>query len=262
MRTADTTAGIHAGPVKVAHRLGVRLVRAYHRLEITTPALSITEPVLFVANHGFGGVFDLNVFATFASFEQLEIDRPVTALTHQLAWTLQVGRFIEALGARPAGRHEAEAAFARGHHVLVLPGGDVEAGKSFTNRNKIVLSGRRGFAQLAIDAGVPVVPIVTAGAGESVLVLSDGQRLAHALRVDGLLRMKALPVSVSVPWGLNVGVVGMVPYLPLPTKLRTAVLHPIAAQPAESASQFGDRVEAAMQSALDSLTADRRLILG
>jgi 1-acyl-sn-glycerol-3-phosphate acyltransferase len=262
VHTAETTAGLLAGPLKAAHRIGVRFVRTYHRLDITTPAGSVSEPVLFVANHGFGGIFDLNVFATFAAFEELELDRPVTALTHQLAWTLRVGHLIESLGARPAGRHEAEAAFARGENVLVMPGGDVEAGKSFANRNKIVFSGRRGFAQLAIDAGVPVVPIVTAGAGESVFVLSDGQRLAHALRVDALLRMKAFPVSVSIPWGLNAGVVGMAPYLPLPTKLRTAVLDPIAAQPAESASEFGDRVEAAMQSALDSLTAGRRLILG
>lgn len=251
-----------AGPVKAAHQLGVRLVRAYHRLEITTPAESVSEPVLFIANHGFGGIVDLNVFAAFAAFDELQLDRPVTALTHQLAWTLRVGRFLEPLGARPAGRDEAEAAFARGQHVLVMPGGDVEAGKSFSDRNKIVFSGRRGFARLALESGVPVVPIVTAGAGESVLVLSDGQRLARALRADSTLRMKALPLSVSIPWGVNVGVVGMAPYLPLPTKLRTTVLGPIRALPTESATEFGDRVEATMQSALDSMTAGRRPILG
>lgn len=255
-------AGVIAGPVKAGHRLAVQLVRAYHRLGISTPEEPVAEPVLFVANHGFGGIVDLNVFATFAAFEQLQLDRPVTALTHQLAWTLRVGRLIEPLGARPAERHEAEAAFARGEHVLVMPGGDVEAGKAFADRNKIVFSGRRGFARLALDAGVPVVPIVTAGAGESVLVLTDGQRLARALRVDALLRMKAFPVSVSIPWGVNAGVVGMAPYLPLPTKLRTTVLDPIRPQPEETAGEFGDRVEAAMQCALDSMTAGRRPILG
>ena len=255
-------AGLVAGPVKAGHRIAVRFVQAYHRLTISTPEEPLAEPVLFVANHGFGGIFDLNVFAAFAAFEQLELDRPVTALIHQLAWTLRVGQFIEPLGARPAGRDEAEAAFARGGHVLVMPGGDVEAGKPFAQRNKIVFSGRRGFARLALDAGVPIVPIVTAGAGESVLVLSDGQRPARALRVDAMLRMKAFPVSVSIPWGVNAGAVGMVPYLPLPTKLRTAVLDPIRPQPAETADEFGDRVEAAMQGALDDMTAGRRLILG
>lgn len=44
--------------------------------------------MLFVANHGFGGIFDLNVFAVGATFEQLKLDRDVTILTHQVAWTL------------------------------------------------------------------------------------------------------------------------------------------------------------------------------
>ena len=262
MSHAAGQSAVVAGPVKAAHRLAVRFVKGYHRLEMVLPSESITESVLFVANHGFGGIFDLNVFAAFAAFEQLRLDRPVTALTHQLAWTLRVGQFIEPLGARPAGQHEAEAAFARGQHVLVMPGGDVEAGKSFGDRNKIVFSGRRGFARLALKAGVPVVPIVTAGAGESVLVLSDGQRLARAMRVDSSLRMKALPLSISIPWGVNVGVAGMAPYLPLPTKLRTTVLDPMRALPTESAAEFGDRVEATMQSTLDSMTAGRRPILG
>jgi 1-acyl-sn-glycerol-3-phosphate acyltransferase len=64
-----------------------------------------------------------------------------------------------------------------------------------------------------MEAGVPIVPIVTAGAGESLMVLSDGQRLARALRLDKTLRLKALPVTVSLPWGLNVGGVGLLPYV-------------------------------------------------
>ena len=47
MHTADTTAGFLAGSVTAAHRLSVQLVRTHHRLEITTPALSLTgaDPV-------------------------------------------------------------------------------------------------------------------------------------------------------------------------------------------------------------------------
>ncbi len=153
-------------------------------------------------------------------------------------------------------------AFERGNHVLVFPGGDVEQGKSFADRDKIVFAGRRGFARLAIDGGVPIVPVVTAGAGESLLVLSDGQRLARALRLDRTLRMKALPVSVSLPWGLSVGVVGLVPYLPLPTKLTTAVLDPMWPVDGESPDAFGDRVETTMQTALSTMTAGRTPLLG
>jgi 1-acyl-sn-glycerol-3-phosphate acyltransferase len=243
--------------VETAKRLGIGFVRRWHRLDVGGAMEAPTEPVLFVANHGFGGIFDLHVFAVLAAFEDLGLDRPVTALTHQLAWTLRVGPLLEPLGARPASRESALEAFDRGEHVLVLPGGDVEAAKPFPDRHKVVFGGRSGFARLAMEADVPIVPMVSAGAGESVLVLSDGQAIAKALRVDKLLRSKALPVSVSVPWGLNVGVVGLAPYLPLPSKLVTRVLPPMRPEEGEDAESFAARVEATMQEALTAAVEER-----
>ena len=130
------------------------------------------------------GSSNLNVFATGAALEQLELDRPLTILTHQLAWTVGVGRFIEPLGARPAARSSAEEALADGHNVLVFPGGDLDAAKSWQDRNRIVFGGRSGFASLAIENNVPIVPVVTVGTGESPFVMSSGERLARATRLD------------------------------------------------------------------------------
>ena len=243
-------------------RLGTEFVRRYHRLDVDAAPSTFDGPVLFVGNHGFGGIFDLNVFATSAALDQLELDRPLTILTHQLAWTLGVGRFIEPLGARPASQNSAEEAFASGHHVLVFPGGDLDAGKSWEDRNRIVFGGRSGFARLAIDNEVPVVPIVTAGAGESLFVLSSGERLARATRLDKLLRVKAAPISVSLPWGLNIGAVGMLPYLPLPSKLVTRVLAAMPAEANEDPVDFAARVETTMQRALTEMTANRTPLLG
>ena len=243
--------------LETVKKLGIGFVRRWHRLAVDGDLSAPDEQVLFVANHGFGGIFDLNVFAVLAAFEELGLDRPVTALTHQLAWTLRVGPLIEALGARPASRETALEAFERGEHVLVLPGGDLDAFKPFADRHRIVFGGRTGFARLAIEAGVPVVPIVSAGAGESVLVLSDGQRLARAVRLDRFLRSKTLPVSVSLPWGLNVGVAGFAPYLPLPSKLVTRVLPAMRPEEGESAEDFAGRVETTMQQTLTSLAEER-----
>lgn len=240
----------------------VDVVRRYHRLQIDIEAGTLRKPVLFVANHGFGGILDLNVMATHAALEDMNLDRPVTFLTHQLAWTVGVGPVIEHLGAQPANAENAAAAFAQGHHVMVFPGGDLDAGKSWAHRNEIVFGGRSGFARLAIDQNVPIVPIVTAGAGESLLVLSDGKPLARALRLDTLLRIKALPISLSVPWGINVGLVGMLPYLPLPTKLHTTVLPAMKARKSEDSEAFAGRVQDAMQDAMTAMTAGRRPVLG
>ncbi len=243
-------------------RMAIDFVRRYNRLEIELETTTLTEPVLFVANHGFGGIVDLNVLAVGAVLEELDVDRPVTFLTHQLAWTLGVGPLVEHLGARPASRESAHEAFAEGHHVVVFPGGDLDAAKSWRDRNHIVFGGRHGFARLAMDEHVPIVPIVTAGAGESLLVLTDGERLARALRLDKLLQVKALPASISLPWGFNVGAVGMLPYLPLPTKLQTRVLALTTPQPGEDADAYGERIHTAMQDALTELTSHRRPLLG
>lgn len=243
-------------------KLGIEFVRKYNRLEIDTSEHSFDDPVLFVANHGFGGIFDLNVFATSGALEQLNLDRDVTILTHQLAWTLGVGRFIEPIGARPASVESAQDAFARGEHVAVYPGGDIDAAKAWEDRNRIKFGGRAGFARLAIDNGVPIVPIVTAGAGESLFVISSGERLARATRLDKLLRLKSAPISVSLPWGLNIGVVGLLPYLPLPTKLHTRVLPVMPAESGEEPAEYAARVESAMQSALTEMTEGRTPLLG
>lgn len=242
-----------------------RAVAAYTRLEIReAPADICPPPALVVANHGFGGLFDLNVFALAETFRRLGVptDEPAVFLTHQLAWTMGVGPLLEPAGFLPAGRDSAERGFAAGRYVIVLPGGDVEAAKPWPQRNQVTFAGRTGFAQLALDVGVPIVPVVVVGAGESLLVLSDGQGIARRLGLDRRLRNKTFPVTVSVPWGLNAGLVGVAPYLPLPTKLTVAVLDPVEARPDDTAAILAERVHAVMQAAADRLADGRRPLLG
>ena len=240
----------------------VDAVRFYHRLEVSVAHPVPDTPVLFVANHGFGGVIDLNVFAFAAAYDELGVDRELITLTHQIAWTLHVEKLIEPFGARLAGMQTALDAFEQGKNVLVFPGGDVDALKDWRHRNEILFDGRTGFARLAVEAGVPIVPVVTAGAGESLLVLDSGRRLAKALGLDPAFRLETLPLSLSIPWGLNLGMVGMLPYLPLPTKLTTSVLEPMRPGADETVEEFAARVHVVMQAELDEMTEDRRPIIG
>ena len=113
-----------------------------------------------------------------------------------------------------------------------------------------------------MKVGAPIVPVVTAGAGESLLVLNDGRFLAEALGLDRLLRVDALPISVSIPWGLSVGVTGVVPYLPLPTKVRTAVLPAIRPRKGDTPERLARRVEAAMQQRMTRMSEHRKPLLG
>ncbi|MGW6622002.1 hypothetical protein ACWF99_12275 [Nocardia sp. NPDC055002] len=51
------------GSDPVIVRVLLRVFRWYHRHEVGGVLELPPGPVLFVANHGFGGVFDLNVLA-------------------------------------------------------------------------------------------------------------------------------------------------------------------------------------------------------
>ena len=190
-------------------------------------------------------------------------DQPFTILTHELAWTVGVGSHLEPAGFRPASREAALEGLAAGQYVLVMPGGDLDAGKSFARRNEILFGGRTGFAQLAIDAHVDIIPFVVSGAGETLFVVSDGQRLARWLGLPARARMKTLPISISVPWGLSIGGTGMLfPYFPLPAKMRAAVLEPIHPTEDDDAATLAARVHEVMAAKLVELTAGRIPILG
>jgi hypothetical protein len=84
--------------------------------------------------------------------------------------------------------------------------------------------------------------------------------LAKALRLDKLMRVKILPISVGFPFGLS----AVVPVnVPLPTKIVMQVLEPI-----DVVGEFGEEpdidavdahVRRVMQKALDTLAKERRL---
>ncbi len=241
------------------------LVNAYTRLDYQGPTALPPPPALLVANHGSGGIFDLNAFAIAGLARQLGIDdtTPAVILTHQMAWTLGMGRHLEPAGFRPAGREVAATALAEGHYVLVMPGGDLDGAKPWSARNEVRFGGRTGFARLAIEAEVPIVPIVVVGAGESLVVLSDGRRLARWLRADRYLRTSTIPISLSLPWGLSAGFAGVfMPYLPLPTKLRAVAGEPMWPQEGEDAEELATRVHTWMSERAHALTERRIPVLG
>ena len=128
----------------------------------------------------------------------------------------------------------ADRALAKGAALLVYPGGDYEAHRPSWESARVDLGGRRGFLRLAHRARVPLVPVVSIGGQETALFLSRGERLAEFLGLDRLLRLKVLPISLALPWGLNVG--DMLGHFPLPAKITIEVLDPI-----DLRALFGDR---------------------
>ena len=135
-----------------------------------------------------------------------------------------VGDVFRKMGVLPAAADSISTALAAGRDVALWPGGEVDSLRPWTDRDKAVLAGRKGFVRMAISTGVPIVPIATIGGPDSMPVLARGRRLASALQLDRVARLKMFPISISVPWGISPA---MLPEVPLPTKIRTAFQEPI-----------------------------------
>jgi len=150
---------------------------------------------------------------------------------------------------------------------VVCPGGDVDALKPFSQRHRIVFGKRSGFINVAIRHQVPIVPVVSVGAHEVFLMLNDGRWIAEVTGFARHLRIKAVPLSLSFPFGLTpAGLFAM----PLPSKIVIQVLPPIElteppqkADDPETVRRCFDHVRSTMQAALDRLAARRRFpVLG
>ncbi|MEJ7817897.1 MAG: lysophospholipid acyltransferase family protein, partial [Thermoleophilaceae bacterium] len=218
-------------------------------------------PVLLVGNHSGGNLTpDTGVF-TLAFNTYFGVERRFYQLAHNLILSWPGLGFLRKYGTVAASPENADEALKSGAALLVYPGGDYEVHRPSWERAKVDFGGRKGFIRLALKHGVPMVPVVSVGGQETALFLSRGEGLARLLRLDKLLRLKVLPVSLAIPWGINVG--DMLGHIPAPAKITTRVLQPIDLRERYGKSpdvdQIYDEVIESMQQTLDALQAERRL---
>ena len=218
-------------------------------------------PVLLVGNHSGGNVTPDTTVFTLAFNTYFGVERRFYQLAHNLVLAMPGLGYLRKYGTVAASPENADKALSTGAALLVYPGGDWEVHRPTWEGHKVDFAGRKGFIRLALAKDVPIVPVVSIGGQETALFLSRGDRLARLLRLDKLFRLKVLPISLALPWGLNVG--DMLGHFPLPSKITIEVLPPIHLR-----EEFGrdpdvdeiyDEIVARMQRTLDSLAEERRL---
>jgi len=176
-----------------------------------------------------------------------------------------IGGYFRRMGVLPAAPDSISSALAAGHDVALWPGGEVDSLRPWTKRDEAILAGRKGFVRMAIRSGVPIVPISTVGGPDGMPVLFSGRKLAKALQLDKVARIKVFPFAVQAPWGIGPA---MLPEIPFPTKIRTAFQDPIEIDPdPDRADDVGyvdakyDEVLQNIQRGMDTLARRRRLPL-
>ena len=235
------------------------LLKAWFRPDVRgLERIPADGPVLLVGNHSGGNVAPDTLVFTTAFIRHFGARRPFFQLAHRLVVAAPWLRLLRRYGTVIASHENARAALRAGAAVLVYPGGDWETHRPVWQGHRVDFHGHHGFVRLALETGVRLVPVVAIGGQETALFLSRGAGMARALRLHRRLRLDVLPVSIALPWGLDVG--DVFGHMPLPAKITIEVLEPI-----DVAARFGDDVDhayeaivALMQETLDRLAAARR----
>jgi 1-acyl-sn-glycerol-3-phosphate acyltransferase len=144
-----------------------------------------------------------------------------------------------------------------GQLVLVFPEGTKATGKRYAERYQLHRFGRGGFVEIAMRAGVPVIPIAVVGAEEAMPIVFKSSRLAKVFGVP------YVPVTANM---LLLGPLGLVGYFP--AKFRLRVLPPVHFDVAPGQERYSrsrvmdesERIRTAVQEALYDMLRARRSI--
>ena len=232
-----------------------KLRQIYHRAAIAFEnKIPADGGVLLVSNHGR---LDFDMFILIKLIFD-SCGRFVRIMADHIWFKLPVFRSIFPLiGAVEGTRSNAVALLRSGQVVLTYPGGVPEIMASRFGREHISWSGRTGFARVAIEAQVPVVPIASIGVNNGFIFLTSGKLLGYLL-YRGLFRMGPSYHSYRDPL-----VIGVLPiplpfstavHFPLPCKVRYVVGDPIRptvgserANDDVAVQEFADRIALALQ---------------
>jgi 1-acyl-sn-glycerol-3-phosphate acyltransferase len=241
------------------------LMDRYFRLEFDGFDRLPDEPCLLIGVHS-GGPLTMDAW-TFAMgwWRHFGKKRSLHATAHDVLMSVPVlGKYFRRVGVIPPDKENIKAAFDKGDDVILWPGGEVDSFRSWLDRDKAILGGRKGFIRLAMSAGVPIVPVATVGGHDTLFVLSQGRGLARVLKLKERMRMEVAPITLSWPLGVTLHITPF-QHIPLPAKIRTQIMDPIYLDkdPArlddqEYVEAIYDQIEGTIQAGMDELAKKRK----
>ncbi len=201
---------------EIARRVYGPLYRTWHRVEWEgLDKIPTAGGALLVSNHA--GAIPSDAPAIMHGIEE-ELGRPVYGLADEMFKRMPVvGTMWSRVGGVLAHPDNAYRLLREQEQLaLVFPEGTKGTGKTYGERYQLRRFGRGGFVQIAMRAGVPIIPIAVVGAEEAMPILWKSAGLAKALGVP------------YVPITANMLVFGpLLAPLAFPAKIKIRVLDPV-----------------------------------
>ena len=235
------------------------LIDHYWRVEFSgLERLPDTGPCLLVANRSgllpYDGLMLCHGIARARPGEQ----RPCFLVADWLITLPFVQPYLARLGGVRACRENAERLLASKRFVIAFPEGVRGAAKVFRERYQVKRFGRGGVVRVALESGVPLVPVGIVGPEEAHPILFKEQALARTLGLP------FLPVTPTFPLAGPLGA------LPLPTKWIVRIGEPVALEHLDSeavddellVARLTEELRLRIQSLVDLGLADRESVWG
>ena len=251
--------GMDEATLRSARPLLDLLLDRYWRVEFSgLERLPDTGPCLIVANHSgllpYDGLMLAHGIARARPYEQ----RPCFLVADWLITLPFVQPYLARLGGVRACRENAERLLENKRWVIAFPEGARGAAKVFRERYQVKRFGRGGVVRVALESGVPLVPVGIVGAEEAHPILFKEQALARTLGLP------FLPVTPTFPLA---GPLGMVP---LPTKWIVRIGEPVALEHLDSEAvddelliaRLTEELRLRIQALVDQGLADRQSVWG
>lgn len=225
--------------------------------------------VLFIGSHNGGWAAPDTVMMAYDWFKRFGTERPMYALMEPKTWQVlpPLARLATQVGAVRATPQMAHAVLERQADLLIYPGGIQDVFRPHALRHRICFNGNQGFVKLALQAEIPIVPLISHGAHDTLLILADIYPQMQKLHQQGLPWLLGIdpgifPLYLGLPWGLGIG---PLPNIPLPVPMHTRVCPAIyfdrygdeAARDRDYVDQCYDQVVQTMQQALDQLVQEK-----
>ncbi|MGI9528283.1 MAG: 1-acyl-sn-glycerol-3-phosphate acyltransferase [Acidimicrobiia bacterium] len=207
---------------------------------------------VLVANHGGALLPYDGAMLNLAVMNESEVPRRVRVMATEIFNMLpSISHLYRKVGATYAAREDAREILRRGHLLGVFPEGERGFMKPVWEAYRVGRLGRGGFAELAEEAGVPIVPVAIVGAEEVHPAVMVSKRLARLVRMFfPEQRVDEIALSLNL--------------LPLPIKWRIRFLPPVLpggpAGGLDALDQLerSEEIRRSIQTALDDILASRR----
>lgn len=242
---------------RLARQLYDPIYRSWFRVEWEGLEKIPTEGgALLVANHA--GAIPHDAPVIMHGIES-ELDRAVYGMADYFFRTVPViGTMWSRTGGVVANPHNAYRLLReQGQLALVFPEGTKGPSKTFAERYQLRRFGRGGFVEIAMRAGVPIVPIAVVGSEEAMPILFRIPALGR------LLRLPYFPVTANM---VAMGPLGIL--VPFPAKLKLRVMDPVTFDVPPNLGRYSrskvmeaaEKIRADLQQTVYDLLSERRSV--